>query len=245
MPLRIYVEPLRRRTDAVDWLPIYGDEPIGSRVSFNPDWLIGALVHRVFIMQVILNEDYPSLGFVGDVVNVKNGFARNFLFPKKLAIPASQESIHLFEHRKRQLEIKKAKHKQDAQKYLEKIQGIHLTVQHATTSDNKLFGSVTVSDIQDKLKEAGVEVDRKLIRLEAPIKSIGTYEFQIRLHQEVTAELKITVAKRPEDIQADAVHPKAKPAKRVAKKEVPEDVGAPQTVESTVSATKAPADEAV
>lgn len=143
-------------------------------------------------MQVILKEDYPSLGFVGDVVSVKSGFARNFLFPQKIALPANKENVELFDHQKKVLEIKKSSRKVEAEKLKDKIEGVDVIIKHLSDGD-KLFGSVTISEIHDKLKEAGFEVDRRLIRIEAPIKTLGEHKVEIKLHQEVSARLTVTI----------------------------------------------------
>ena len=174
-------------------------------------------------MQVILNEDYPSLGFVGDLVKVKSGFARNFLFPKKIAVPSNASSIKLIEHRKRVIEVKKAERKIDATKLQARIEAVSITLQHAATADNKLFGSVTIAEIHQKLEEAGVTLDRRLLRIESPIKSVGEFQVDIRLHQEVTARVKVIVEKKPEDksakVEAAAKEPKKTSKKAAAKKE--------------------------
>ncbi len=195
-------------------------------------------------MQVILNEDYTNLGFVGDIVNVKPGFARNYLFPKKIAIEANSESIKLFEHRKRQVQVKKQQRQKDADKLREKIDGVKVTIQHAATEDNKLFGSVSLTEIHTKLAEAGVEVDRKLIRLEAPIKSLGEYDVEIKLHQDVSAKVKVIVEKNENaEVPKQAKSPK-KAAKKAAPKEEEakgEEVAAPKADKDAKE--KAPAKE--
>jgi large subunit ribosomal protein L9 len=180
-------------------------------------------------MQVILNEDYPSLGFVGDVVKVKPGFARNFLYPKKIAIPVTTESMELFEHRKRQLQVKKAAKKKDADVLKSKIDGTAISLEHAATADNKLFGSVTTTDIHAKLKDAGVELDRKLIRLDAPIKAIGEFDIEIKLHQEVSAYVKLTVTKKADSQEEKEAKKAAK--KEAAKKVVEEKVATEEKTE--------------
>ncbi|MBU0506743.1 50S ribosomal protein L9, partial [bacterium] len=179
--------------------------------------------------------DYPSLGFVGDVVKVKPGFARNFLYPKKIAIPVTTESMELFEHRKRQLQVKKAAKKKDADVLKTKIDGTAISLEHAATADNKLFGSVTLTEIHDKLKGAGIELDRKLIRLEAPIKAIGVFDIEIKLHQEVSAHVKLTVTKKA-DSQEE------KEAKKLAKKSAPKKVVAQEPVAEEAVA-EVPAEE--
>lgn len=144
-------------------------------------------------MQVILKEDYPSLGFVGDLVNVKPGFARNFLFPQKIALPANKENIELFNHQKKVLEVKKTARKVEAEKLKDKIEGVDVIIKHLSGEGDRLFGSVTVTEIHEKLKDTGFDIDRRLIRLEAPIKSLGEHKVEVKLHQDVTARLTVTI----------------------------------------------------
>ena len=167
-------------------------------------------------MQVILQEDHPGLGFVGDLVNVKQGFARNFLFPQKIALPASKGAVKLLEHRKRQLAVKKAQKKKEAEAYKAKLNGVSLRIQHAAEGD-RLFGSVTLTEIHEELKKGGVEIDRKLLKIEGPIKTIGEHIVAVRLHPEVLAEIKLHVEKKVEEVTEErAAKPKAE--KKVSKK---------------------------
>ena len=164
-------------------------------------------------MQVILQEDYASLGFVGDTVKVKDGFARNFLFPKKIALPANSSNMKLLEHRKRVLDVKKAEKKKTAEHYKDKIEGVEVRLTHAVSEGGKLFGSVTVAEIHDELiKNNDINIDRKLLKLDAPIKATGEYFLEIKLHQEVTARLKVIVAAK-EEKKAKATPAKKKEAK--------------------------------
>jgi len=165
-------------------------------------------------MQVILREDYPSLGFVGDTVNVKPGFARNFLYPQKIALPANHENAKLLAHQKRLLEVKKSQKKSEAESYKKRVDGVKVSIEHAAHGE-KLFGSVTTSEIQEKLKENNIEIDRKLIKLEAPIKRVGEYTVIVKLHQDVAAEIKVEVLAK-EEAHADEDE---KPAKKAKSKE--------------------------
>jgi large subunit ribosomal protein L9 len=154
-------------------------------------------------MQVILQEDYPGLGFVGDVVKVRTGFARNYLIPKKIALPALDSNVKMLEHKKRVLDVKKAEKKKDALRYQERLQQAHVVIQHAAGEGEKLFGSVTAHEIHDALLKSGFEIDRKLIKLEAPIKTVGEHTIEIKLHQEVTAAIKVMI-ERPEEQRKEA-----------------------------------------
>jgi large subunit ribosomal protein L9 len=145
-------------------------------------------------MQVILQEYVPHLGFVGDVVKVRDGYARNFLIPTKKALPANSSNIKQFEHVKRQIEVKKAVKKSEALELKKRLETLSLTLAHAAEGE-KLFGSVTLTEIHDKLKEAGYDIDRKLIKLDAPIRALGEYSLEIKLHQDVSAMLAVKVEK--------------------------------------------------
>ena len=144
-------------------------------------------------MQVILLEDVPSLGKIGDLVKVSDGYGRNYLIPQKKAMPATDKSIHALEHQKRQVEQRITKAKKDAERLAQKIEGFSCTFAKPVGESGKLFGSVTSMEIEAVLKEGGMEVDRKKILLEEPIKSLGMYTVPVKLHPEVTAHLKVWV----------------------------------------------------
>lgn len=173
-------------------------------------------------MQVILQENFPSLGFIGDVVNVKNGYARNFLFPKQIAMPASDANVKYLEHRKKLLEVKKAENKKLAAQLKDKIEGVLVEIQHSAGEGEKLFGSVTVGEIHEQIASKGFDVDRKLIRMEAPIRTIGEHLVEIKLHQDVSAQLKIVVTRKPEPKVEKA--PKAEKPKKAKRTDGSADV---------------------
>ncbi|OGP70876.1 MAG: 50S ribosomal protein L9 [Deltaproteobacteria bacterium RBG_16_50_11] len=144
-------------------------------------------------MQVILLEDVPSLGKIGDLVKVSDGYGRNYLIPQKKAMPATDKSIHALEHQKRQVEQRITKAKKDAERLAQKIEGFSCTLTKPVGESGRLFGSVTSMEIEAVLKEGGMAVDRKKILLEEPIKSLGMYTVPVKLHPEVTAHLKVWV----------------------------------------------------
>lgn len=144
-------------------------------------------------MKVILKEDVPDLGSVGDVVSVKNGYARNYLIPKQLAMQASIKNISQLEHQKRLIESHKSKVKKDADTMAEDIAKISCTIPMLVGEQDKLFGSVTSKDIEEALVQEGINISRKRIILEEPIKSLGVYTVDVRLHTDVTAKLKVWV----------------------------------------------------
>ena len=144
-------------------------------------------------MQVILLEDVPSLGKAGDLVKVSDGYGRNYLIPKKKAILATEKSVRVLDHQKRMVQHRMARVKKDIQKIAEEIENLSCTFTRAVGESGKLFGSVTSMDIEAYLKDNGIEVDRKKIHLEEPIKSVGKFTVPIKLHPDVSAELKVWV----------------------------------------------------
>ena len=146
-------------------------------------------------MKVILIEDIPSLGKMGDLVKVADGYGRNFLVPHGKAIRATTHNVKVLEHQTKQLKNKVDKIKRDAEKLAKKIEAVSCTVAKPAGDEEKIFGSVTSMDIEESLKVEGIEVDRKRIMLDEPIKTLGIYTVPIKLHPEVTAQLKVWVVK--------------------------------------------------
>jgi len=144
-------------------------------------------------MQVILLEDVPSLGKAGDTVKVSDGYGRNYLIPQKKAALATEKSIKALEHQKRQVQQGMGKMRRDAEGMAEQIGKLSCTFVKAVGESGKLFGSVTSMDIESYLKENGIDVGRKKIQLEEPIKNLGMYTVPIKLYPEVTAHLKVWV----------------------------------------------------
>jgi len=146
-------------------------------------------------MKVILIQDIPSLGTIGDVITVKDGYARNYLIPQGKAIRATTQNVKALEHQKRVLKDKLNKIKRDAEKLARHIENISCTVAKPVGEGEKLFGSVTSKDIEDALKAEGIDIDRKKILLDEPIKTLGVYTVPIKVHPEVLANLKVWVVK--------------------------------------------------
>ncbi len=144
-------------------------------------------------MQVILLENVPSLGKAGDMVKVSDGYGRNYLIPKKKAILATEKSVKMVEHQKRQVQQRVEKSRKDAQKIASQIENLSCTFTKTVGESGKLFGSITSMDIEAYLKENGIEIDRKKIALEEPIKNLGMFTVPIKLNPEVTAQLKVWV----------------------------------------------------
>jgi large subunit ribosomal protein L9 len=146
-------------------------------------------------MKIILRQKVESLGKPGDMVEVKPGYARNYLIPKKMALIANPQNRKMIEEEKRLREIRKNKEKVYAKRLAEKIQNLSLTATVSVGEDDKVFGSITSQNISALLKEKGYSIDRKNILLEEPIKSLGIYNVLVKLHPEVTCEIKIWVIK--------------------------------------------------
>jgi large subunit ribosomal protein L9 len=144
-------------------------------------------------MQVILLENVPSLGKAGDLVKVSDGYGRNYLIPQKKALLATEKSLKVIEHQKRQVQQRMEKTKKNAEKMAQQIENLSCTFIKTVGESGKVFGSVTSMDIENYLKENGIEVDRKRISLEEPIKNLGMFTVPIKLHSEVAAHLKVWV----------------------------------------------------
>ncbi|HSR12511.1 MAG TPA: 50S ribosomal protein L9 [Thermodesulfobacteriota bacterium] len=144
-------------------------------------------------MKVILIEDVPSLGKSGDIVQVAEGYGRNFLIPKKRALEASQANLRLLEKQKDTFLSRAAKEKQTALDLASKIEQIPCTLSRPAGEKEKLFGSVTSMDLQKCLQEQGISIDRRMIHLPTPIKTLGTHTVSLKLHPEVTAQMNVTV----------------------------------------------------
>jgi large subunit ribosomal protein L9 len=144
-------------------------------------------------MHIILTQDVPHLGSLGDEVNVKDGYARNFLLPRGLALAAGSRNAAQIEHRKRHLELLRQKAIETAKAEGEKVAALELVVRAKAGAGGKLFGSVTNRDLQAAMKELGYELDRRSIVLESPIKTIGTFRATVKLHSEVKTEISVRV----------------------------------------------------
>jgi large subunit ribosomal protein L9 len=146
-------------------------------------------------MQIILQEDVEKLGTRGQVVEVKEGYARNFLLPRKLALEASAGNMKLLEKMRAKFAKKEATEKGDAQKLAELIAGVSLELTRKAGETDQLFGSVTSADVSDALAAKGFTIDKRKITLAEPIKVVGEYEIPIKLHREIVASVKLSVKK--------------------------------------------------
>lgn len=145
-------------------------------------------------MKVILVKDVEGWGTLGDIIDVKPGFARNYLIPKGLAYPATENYVKHVQEILRQKQRKLEREKEKAQEISQKIDGLELDIKRPVGPTGKMYGSVSSADIADVIKEkAGVEIEKKKIMLRNPIRAMGTFNITIRLHPDVSAKVKINV----------------------------------------------------
>ena len=146
-------------------------------------------------MEVILREDVEKLGTRGQVVKVADGYARNFLIPKKLAVTATESNKNIVEQERQAHLRKEAKLAGEAQELAKLMTGVTLTFSQKSGENDQLFGSVTSKDIADGLTAKGFNIDRRKIQLDDPIKTLGEFKVPVKLHREVTTEVTVVVAK--------------------------------------------------
>lgn len=144
-------------------------------------------------MKVVLTKRVEGLGLEGDVVTVKDGYARNYLIPKGLALEATEGNIKALEQKKKTYELKVIKKKEEALRLKELIEKTNLVIKRKTQEEGKIFGSVTSTDIAEALAKKGFQVDRKKILLERPIKALGEYQIPIKLFPQIEARINIVV----------------------------------------------------
>lgn len=145
-------------------------------------------------MEVVLREDIENLGRMGDVVRVKDGYARNYLLPRGLVVLADKKNLKAMEHEQRMIAQRRERLTREARSFGEKLSQVSLEFAAKVGEEGRLFGSVTNLDIEKALKAQGFEVDRRKILLDAPIKTVGEYDVPVRLGPEVTPTVKVKVA---------------------------------------------------
>jgi len=146
-------------------------------------------------MKIILLKDVAKLGKAGECINVSDGYARNYIIPRKLAVEATSSNLRIMEQKKSLGAGQRSKGEREAQAMAERLNGLSLVLSRQVGKGEKLFGSVTSKDLSEALAAQGLEVDRKKIRLDEPIKNLGMFEVPIRLHQEVVALIRVEVTK--------------------------------------------------
>lgn len=147
-------------------------------------------------MKVILKQDVPDLGTAGQVIEVKAGYGRNFLFPRNMAIPATKGSLNAIGEVKKQAEMRNKKFLKEAEGVKDRIEKLSLTTEVLVGEEDKVFGSVTSADIAELLQKEGITVDKRMIELESPIKVLGVYTVPVKVAREVKADLKLWVVKK-------------------------------------------------
>jgi len=146
-------------------------------------------------MNIILTEDVESLGTAGKLLKVKDGYARNYLIPRGKAMVATTQNVKILEHQKQLVQSKLNKQKREAEQLAAKIEDISCTVSKPVGEEDKIFGAVTTADIQSGLVNEGLTIDKRKILLEEPLKSLGIFTVPVKLHPDVTAQLKVWVVK--------------------------------------------------
>jgi len=145
-------------------------------------------------MEVILLENIAKLGILGDRVNVKSGYGRNYLVPQQKAVPATEENVKVFESRKAELQLQASDKLNVAQGRSEQIEALNVSITSKAGDEGKLFGSITVRDIAEAATSRGVTIEKSEVRLpDGPLRELGEYEITIHLHSEVEAVLKVAV----------------------------------------------------
>lgn len=149
-----------------------------------------------FTMEVILNQDVEKLGKSGTVVEVKDGFARNFLIPNNLAVPLTSANLKRVEEKKQRKASELGKIKKEAEELKMRLEALSLTIPVLTHEEDKLYASITAENIAGALKEEGLNIDKNSLDLPEQIKSLGIYEIPVKLHPEIIAKVKVWIVKK-------------------------------------------------
>ena len=202
-------------------------------------------------MQVILLERVAKLGQMGDIVTVKDGYARNFLLPQKKALWASEANVASFEADKAQLEARNLETKKEAEALADKLNGQQFVIIRQASDAGSLYGSVTPRDAAESATEAGFSVDKRQVALKAPIKDLGVHYVAVSLHPEVEAEIELNVARSEEEaeLQAQGINIADQAAEEEAQAEIEiaelfDEIGAAELDELETLGDEAPAEEA-
>jgi large subunit ribosomal protein L9 len=155
-------------------------------------------------MQIILLERVEKLGHIGDVVTVKDGYARNYLLPNKKALRANEANRKVFEANRAKIEADNAARRGEAEAHAKTVDGMSVVLIRASSNSGQLYGSVAVRDIVDALNEQGAKVTKAMVVLERPIKTIGMFDVRVALHPEVSVTVKVNVARSPDEAEQQA-----------------------------------------
>jgi large subunit ribosomal protein L9 len=198
-------------------------------------------------MKVILNKDLATLGEEGDVKDVAKGYARNYLFPRGIALPYNERTVKLFEERKDEIEGRKALKRQDAAGIKEKLEALALVIAMPAGANGKLYGAVTAQTVADELVKQGFQIERKKIEIPGnTIKSVGKYKFAVKLYESSAAECTITVEGQALKTETKApAHQRGGRRREAAETAVPETTAAETTVAETAVPETAAAETAV
>lgn len=167
-------------------------------------------------MEVILQENYPSLGYVGDKISVRRGYARNFLIPKGIALSAGSANAKALNHKVQGINAKRAKLKVEAQAFLTKLEATNLTFMLKLAPGGKSYGSIVARDIEIALKERGFELDRRQIKMTEPFRRAGDFRVAVKLHTEVVANVPVVITQEQRAIEAKPQDDDAKAGKKRA-----------------------------
>ena len=168
-------------------------------------------------MEIILLEPVKNLGKSGDKVDVKNGYARNYLIPRGVALRANKENLAVYESRKAEIEKQNAEKQSAAEKLSKKLNGVEITIIRQAAEDGRLFGSVTVREIAEQIQAKGFDIDSKSVDLLNPIRAVGVYKVRVSLYAEVHVEVSVNVARSETEaetqLEADKTPTKQEEAK--------------------------------
>jgi large subunit ribosomal protein L9 len=172
-------------------------------------------------MQVILLERIEKLGQMGDIVSVRDGYARNYLVPQRKAMRATKSNLAEFEQRRADLEATNLKHREEAEAAAARIEGRSVTLLRQAAEGGQLYGSVNARDIAEAFAEEGVTFDRRQVRLDAPLKALGIHQVRVALHPEVDVQVAVNIARSQEEaqMQADPELAAARAAEQLAEQE--------------------------
>ena len=191
-------------------------------------------------MRVILNKDLAPLGEEGDVKDVAKGYARNYLFPRGIALPYTERNIKIFEARREEIELRKVQKRGDASGLKERLEGLVLEISMPAGPTGKLYGAVTSQTIMDELAKQGYQIERKRIDLPGNnIKAAGKYKATVKLYENTSAELNITVVGQEMKIESRKAPP-AKPTRRRRDEGEPSSAAAPQESEAEAAPEAVP-----
>ena len=168
-------------------------------------------------MEVILLERIERLGQMGDIVNVKNGYARNYLFPQKKALRKTKDNMAVFESKRKEYEAHNLKLKQDAETLAKKMEGLSIVIVRQAAETGQLYGSVTMRDICETIRDAGYHVERSQINLNQPFKNLGIFDVKLSLHPDVIQTVRVNIARSEEEAKR-ATQKKAKAVKAESEK---------------------------